>query len=135
VVTGLYQADLNQLLFGHAVRRTRRAQGKTPGPSNLPALLGPVRTQVSWRAEVSAGDYQYPWLAVSSSTKQARGKSGRSAWGPDRSRPMRLEGRARTLRGLPQPLTPSLRQMNLPPTADRPYCGYTHYKRLRPSAR
>ena len=34
--------------------------------------LGPVRTQVSGHAEVSASDCQYPWLSASSGTQRAR---------------------------------------------------------------
>jgi hypothetical protein len=34
--------------------------------------LGPVCTQVSGHAEVSASDCQYPWLSASSGTQRAR---------------------------------------------------------------
>ncbi len=51
------------------------------------ATLGPVRTQVSGHAEVSAYDCQYPWLSTSSGTQRARGLLIRSL--APRVRPVR----------------------------------------------
>jgi hypothetical protein len=53
-------------------------------------MPGPARAQVDRHAEVSASDCQCPWLAVSSGTQRAHGKSGRSAWELDRSWQMKL---------------------------------------------